>query len=265
MAKVLEFKASNIRPFTSWLKKFSSVDNSLLLEIDETSREFLAKTYNPEKSVVKFSRISFEDAGLELASKPSLKTRIKVGIYHIPRLMKSLEHFVSEEFYLGFKYDEVIGEDAGFVGVSILLKNSSLKMNLNCTPLHIFKYISDNLFTENIVRISPDISFELPTSKIEKINSLCGLDNEYGYLDFKTKGNKLNVRGKSFEFSLADSNKAETSISIYKTQFEKIDIENYNVDLSDEKIVYRSKDSQTMIVISKVVRDDKYDEAITDF
>jgi hypothetical protein len=265
MAKVLEFKANNIHPFTSWIKRFSSVDNSLLLEIDETAQEFLAKTYNPEKSVVKFSRISFEDAGLKLTNKASLKARVKAGIYHIPRLMKSLEHFVSEEFYLGFKYDEIIGEDAGFVGTGILLKNSSLKMNLNCTPLHIFKYISDNLFTANIAQITPDVSFELPTLKIEKINSLCGLDNEYKFLDFKTKGNKLNIRGKSFEFTLADSGKAETGISIYKAQFEKIDTENYNVDLSDEKIVYKSKDSQTIIVTSMVVKDEKYDESIIDF
>jgi len=265
MAKVLEFKATNIRPFTSWLKRFSSIDNSLLLEIDESNKEFLAKTYNPEKSVVKFSRISFEEAGLELSSKPSLKTRIKVGIYHIPRLMKSLEHFVAEEFYLGFKYDEVIGEDAGFVGTSILLKNSFLKMNLNCTPLHIFKYISDNLFITNIAQISPDVSFELPSLKIEKINSICNLDNEYRFLDFKTKNNKLNVRGKTFEFVLGDSGKVETGISIYKDQFDKINLENYNVELSDEKIIYKSKDSQTITVTSMVVKDEKYDESTTDF
>ena len=265
MAKVLEFKAKNIRPLTSWLKRFSSIDNSLLLEIDEVAQEFLAKTYNPEKSVVKFSRISFEDAGLELSSKPSLKSRIKVGIYHIPRLMKSLEHFVAEEFYLGFKYDEIIGEDSGFVGTNILLKNSSLKMSLNCTPLHIFKYISDNLFATNIAHIDPAITFELPSLKIEKINSLCGLDNEYDFIDFKTKGTKLSVRGKTFDFSLAEGGKKDTSISIYKKQFEKIDMENYNVSLSDERIVFTSKESQTITVTSMVEKDEKYDESTTDF
>jgi hypothetical protein len=138
-------------------------------------------------------------------------------------------------------------------------------MNLSCTPLHIFKYISDNLFITNIAQITPEVSFELPTMKIEKINSLCGLDNEYKFLDFKTKGSKLNVRGKTFEFALADSDKVETGISIYKAQFEKIDLENYNVDLSDEKIIYKSKDSQTITVTSMVVKDEKYDESTTDF
>jgi len=38
MAKVLEFQAKNIRPFTSWLKRFSLIDNSLLLEVDENAQ-----------------------------------------------------------------------------------------------------------------------------------------------------------------------------------------------------------------------------------
>lgn len=264
MAKVLEFKAKNNKSFSSWLKRFSTIDNSLLLEIDEVGKEFIAKTYNPEKSVVKFSRISFEDAGLELSSKPSLDQRIKVGIFHIPRLIKSLDHFVAEEFYLGFKYDEVIGENAGFAGISILIKNSSLKMNLNCTPLHIFKYISDNLFLTNIANIDPAVSFEFSSEKIEKINSLCNLDNEYKFIDFKAKDNKLAVRGKTFEFKLADAQK-NSNITIYKEQFEKIDLENYNVDLSDDRIVFRSKDSRTITVTSMVEKDEKYDESATDF
>jgi hypothetical protein len=264
MAKVLEFQAKNIRPFASWLKKFSLIDNSLLLEIDGKNKEFLAKTYNPEKSVVKFSRISFEESGIILKDKLILNDRIKVGIYHIPRLIKSLDHFVSEEFYFGFKYDEVIGENAGFVGTNILIKNSSLKMSLNCTPLHIFKYISDTLFLSNIAQITPAISFELPSLNIEKINSLCSLDNEYKFIDFKTKNNHLTARGKTFEFKLSEANKT-TSISIYKTQFEKIDMENYDVDLSDDRIVFKSKDSQTITVTSMVEKDEKYDESSTDF
>ena len=264
MAKVLEFQAKNIKPFTSWLKRFSLIDNSLLLEVDENAQEFLAKTYNPEKSVVKFSRISFEDAGLEVTSKPSLKERVKVGIYHIPRLIKSLEHFVSEEFYFGFKYEEIVGENAGFAGTNILIKNSNLKMSLNCTPLHIFKYISDNLFITNIASITPAVSFELPSLKIEKINSLCNLDNEYKFIDFKTKEGKLTARGKTFEFKLADAAK-NTGISIYKEQFEKVDMENYDVDLSDDRIVFKSKESRTITVTSMVEKDEKYDESSTDF
>ena len=33
--KTIEFTAKNAKNFTNWLKRFSPIDNSLLLEIDE--------------------------------------------------------------------------------------------------------------------------------------------------------------------------------------------------------------------------------------
>jgi hypothetical protein len=44
-ASKLEFSAKNVSAFSTWLKKFSSIDNSLLLEIDEDKNIFIAKTY----------------------------------------------------------------------------------------------------------------------------------------------------------------------------------------------------------------------------
>ena len=42
--KSIEFSAKNVKEFTGWLKRFASIDNSLLLEIDEkTSDEEFAK------------------------------------------------------------------------------------------------------------------------------------------------------------------------------------------------------------------------------
>lgn len=270
MAKVLEFKAKNVRPFTSWLKKFASIDNSLLLEIDMDTKQFIAKTYNAEHSVIKFSKISFEEAGLELEAEKTIPAdlsgkRIRVGIYHLPRLIKSIDHFLSGEFSFGFKFEDVIGENAGLSGTDIQLKNSSLKMNLKCASLHIFKNLTDTAFLTKIAKINSLVNFELPNLQIEKINSLCNLDSEYKFLDLKTRSKNLTVRGKTFELILADSDKAESSISIYKAQFDKLDVENYNVEMANEKLIFRSKDSETITVISMVERDDKYDESATDF
>ena len=51
----------------------------------------------------------------------------------------------------------------------------------------------------------------------------------------------------------------------YKEQFEKVDMENYDVDLSDDRIVFKSKESRTITVTSMVEKDEKYDESSTDF
>ena len=66
MAKTIDFTAKNVKPFSAWLKKFASIENSLLIEVDEKHKCFVAKSYNEEKSVVKYSQISFVDAGFSL-------------------------------------------------------------------------------------------------------------------------------------------------------------------------------------------------------
>jgi hypothetical protein len=266
MSKVLEFNAKNVKSFTTWLKKFALVNNSVLLEVDKNNREFIAKIHNDERSVVKFSRISFEDAGLGVITKDPIPQRIKVGIYHIPRLIKSIDQFSSGEFTIGFKYDELIGENSELVGIGILLKNSSLKMIVDCTSLHIFKYLSDDQFLNKIAKVIPLVTFDLTGSMIEKINSLSDLDNEYKFVDFRIKSQKVVVRGKSFENILSDcDNLVDAGISIYKNQFDKVDVENYSVDLSEDRIIYKSKDSDTITVTSMVEKDEKYDETTTDF
>jgi hypothetical protein len=49
--KTIEFTAKNVKAFTGWLKRFSTIDKSLLLEIDQATSTFIAKTYNEERSV----------------------------------------------------------------------------------------------------------------------------------------------------------------------------------------------------------------------
>ena len=269
MSKILEFKALDTRSFISWLKKFSVINSelnkSVLIEIDTQTAHFVAKCNNEERSVVKFSKLSFEEATMEIVSKTYPKERIKIGIYNIPKLVKSLEQFSTGEFSMCFKYDEIIGENEGFTGTDILIKNSGLKMNLSCASLNIFKYISDEQFLNKIAKVDSLVSFTLTKTISGQINSLSSLDSDYKFIDFIAKNNGLVVKGKTFELALSGQLFNETCISIYKEQFEKIDPENYDVEIAEDRLVYRSKDSNTISVTSMVERDDKYDEPIQEF
>jgi len=266
MAKTIDFTAKNVKPFTSWLKKFASIEKSILMEVDEDKECFVAKSYNEEKSVVKYSKISFIDAGFSLKKKSSNPVFIKVGIYDIPRLIKSLDHFLSGEFSFSVRYDEILeGQDKNFAGMDLLLKSPSLKVKIECSSLSIFKYISDDLFLTRIADADAITEFELPSISIEKINSLCDLDKEYKFLEFYIKDKKIFVKGKSFELDIADNGDEKAIISVYKSQFDKVDVESYNIKFAEDKLVFNSKDSETITVISMVVKDEKYEEEASSF
>lgn len=266
MAKTIDFTAKNVKSFSSWLKKFSSIENSLLIEVDEINKCFTAKSYNEEKSVVKYSQISFADAGFTLKKESPDPKFIKVGIYNIPRVIKSLDHFQTGEFSFAVQYEEVIdGENKNLAGTALLIKSSLLKVKIECTSLNIFLYISDEKFKNVIASTDAITQFDLPNITIEKINSLCDLDKEYKFLEFLTRDKKVFVRGKSFELDVAEASEEKTILSIYKEQFDKIDVESYECDFGPDKLVFRSKDSNTITVTSMVVKDDKYEEESMEF
>ena len=250
--KTVEFTAKNVKAFTGWLKRFSAIDNTLLLEIDQVKSTFIAKTYNEERSVVKMSSIKFDEAGLTTKPNKDPK-RIKVGIFNISRLIKIMDQFNDDEFNITIEYQDLVGDgDTQYAGEKILLKNKTLKMNFDCTSLNIFKYITDDIFNNNIAKVVKIGSFLLSKAAIEKINGLNALDNDHRFMEFKIIGSEVTVVGKSYDKIIATSlNVTTADLSIFKEQYATLDIEEYDVELGDDRLVFRSKESETVTVISK--------------
>jgi hypothetical protein len=250
--KTIMFSGKNVKSFTAWLKRFASIDNSLLLEIDEKTSTFIAKAYNEEHSVVKMSRIKFDDAGLTIKLNKDPK-RIEVGIFNIPRLIKIIDQFNDVEFILTVIYQDIKNNDSSvqYAGEKILLNSKNLKMSVDCTSLNIFQPLSDNKFNNEIAAVDEIGTFELSKSNIEKINSLCTLDNEDKFIEFKFKDNEVLVSGKTFELTICEIVKTAATIKVYKEeQYSNIDIENYMVQMGEDRLVFKSKDSDTVCVLS---------------
>lgn len=264
----IEFKAKNVQAFTTWLKRFDSISGSgsntpLLLEIDNSTHEFLAKTYNEEKSVVKFSRIKFEEAGFELETKTVPSVRIKAGLYSIAPLIKTLLHF-SEEFSVIFKYEEIKEDtNSSFAVTSVLIKSESLKVGFECSSLKIFNYLADETFKNIICRLDEKVSFDLKKEDMIKIGSLVTLDKDHKNMEFVNKSSKVYVKSKSFELLIGVGNKEEVKLPFLKAQFDKIDVENYRVAIGEDRMILTSQDSATVTVIS-MLEENEYDEKDAD-
>mgnify|MGYP001375674618 CR=1 FL=1 len=246
----VEFIAKNVKPFINWLKRFSLIDKSLLLEVDGKTSSFIAKTYNEERSIVKMSSIPFDEAGLSI--KSAYSHRIKMGIYNILHFSKILDQFNDDEFLFIIEYQELKNEnEIEYVGEKILLSNKTLKMGIDCTSINIFKYISDDLFKTVIASTDTIGSFKLTKTNIEKINMLNNLDDpDEKCITFKIN-KKATVSGKTYEFVIGESKcEKESSISIFKDQYITLDIENYDVIFGSDRLIFNSTDSNTITVIS---------------
>jgi hypothetical protein len=262
MAKTVEFTVKNSKLFTSYLKKLASIDSTVLFEADLEKSQFIANSPNSERSIVKYAVLSFLEGGFETKTKTS--ERIKIGIYNISRLIKIVDQF-NEDFQFIIKYDEIIGNNQkDYAAVSILLKNQNLKFNNECASLNIFKYISDDLYQNTIKKIDEITSFEITKDTIEKVRSLSELDKDYKLIEFCIKDKNLYVRGKSFELFISPSESPNSTISFYKDQFDRIDVENSKVIMGLDRMLFSSTDTSTETVVSKVEGNENYEENSTD-
>ncbi len=263
MAKTVEFTVKSSKQFTSYLKKFASIDSTVLFEVDLLKSRFVAKSPNEERSIVKFGSISFAEAEFETKSKELI--RIKTGVYKIDHLIKIIDQF-GDEFKLIFKYDEVIENNntKDYAALAILVKNDDLKFNTECTSLNIFKYISDELYDGTIRQIQEVISFDFSKDNIEKVRALSELDKEYKLIEFKNKDGNLYAKGELFEYLIAPTTNVDATITFYKSQFNKVDVENCKVVMGPDRMSFTSTDTDTEIIVSRVEGNDKYDEKADD-
>jgi hypothetical protein len=262
MAKTIEFTVKTPGTFTSYLKKFISIDKSVLFELDLENSRFITKSPNEERSIVKYSVLTFDEAGFDIKTKE--KIRIKIGIYNISRLIKIIDQF-GGEFKMAIKYDEILSNSqTDYAAIAIILSKEDLKFSNECTSLNIFKYISDDLYENTIRKIDEIVSFEFNKDIIEKVRTFCELDKDYKLLEFITKNDNLYIKGKSFEFLIIKSSNNSIKIPFYKDQFEKVDLENYKLTVGTDRMLFTSLDTTSEILISKVEVNEKYEETFID-
>lgn len=247
MANQTTYRVVSSGNFTTFLKRFSSIDPTLLVEIADD--EIKAKTHTPDKSVVKYSKMGLNEAFdfVEGVNEP-----IVFGLFNIEKFAGSFKHFGSSDFDIIITHDKA--NDLN-IGTLITLKNSKLTITFDCASYRLFTHINDELFLNGIAGVNGDLQTEFDMDKLTfgSIASICGVDAEHKYITFKSESNKIKAKGKSFDMEILetseDQNPAE--ICVYKSHFGFVDREDSNVKIATEKVVFSSTDTDTVTVIGK--------------
>lgn len=247
MAKETIYRVVSPSRFTSFLKRFSSIEGSLLVEIADG--DIKAKTHTPDKAVVKYSKMGINEAFdfLDGVNEP-----LVFGIFNIDKLAGSFKHFGNDQFDLIITHDTV---DSKNIGTSLTLKSEKLKISFDCASYRLFTHISDDLFLDKIAGVNGDLQseFKLDKTTFSSISSICTIDQDHKLLTFKAENNTIIAKGKAFDMNVLDT--AETvnpaEISFYKSHFNFVDKENSDVKIATEKVVFSSEESDTVTVIGR--------------
>ena len=243
MAKQV-YKLHSHQKLTGYMKKFSAIEKSLLFEISD--ERIIAKTHTPDKSVVKIGSILVTDI-MDIVGE---KENVKIGLFAVDNFVASFKHFGENEVKI-----EINGEKVGNDNVATDLKATSknLKIAFPCASTSMFRYIDSTLADKIMDTSAALFSFRIDKDALSKISALAGLDSENDTLSISSKGGEVSFKGKSFEMSLPGVTvNNDGDISFYKSHFSFIDREDSEVFITDNKIIIKSLETDTNIVIGKV-------------
>ena len=207
--------SGSAEPFISYLKSYSRIRESLLLEIDTKKRAFVAKTFTEDKAAVRFASITFEDANISIVSDTGEAergdSRIKVGILiQLKKFIQIVERFGSEcdkegksNFDIIVRYEPLVHQDSSvdFVSTHIFFSSDSLKMKMSGFRIEDLSYLSDEVFANNIFNLSDSVSVEISSAKIMdiiKTSEIIKMDPRKDGLVFFVDGNVLKVKNQEF-------------------------------------------------------------------
>jgi hypothetical protein len=231
--------------FSSFLKRFSSIEKTLLLEI--VSGKIIAKTHTPDKAVVKISSTDLT----EIFDSVESTTDVKIGMYALDNFIQTFKHLGDTEVKFEVTSEKVSGEETA---TQLKIYNKSLKFNFPGASKSLFKYIDKELAAKITDRSSALYSFRIDKDTLSKISSLCSIDSENDTLKISSnKSGEIFFSGKSFELNLPGVTvETESDINFYKTHFAFIDKEDTEVFVLENKVIFKSLESDTIITIGKV-------------
>jgi hypothetical protein len=230
--------------FSAYLKRFSSIEKSLLLEI--VDGKFIAKTHTPDKAVVKVSSTDLT----EIFDSVDNTKPVKIGMFAVDNFVQTFKHLGESDVKFEIDSEEVNKEQ---VATGIKIYNKNLKFNFPCSSPSMFKYIGTDLMKKIVDTSGSVFSFRIDKDTLGKISSLCSIDADNDTLTIYSNAGSVYIAGKSFEQELPGITvDAKSSISFYKVHYAFIDKEDSEIFVLEDKVIFKSLESETAIVIGRV-------------
>jgi hypothetical protein len=246
-AKSTEFKIKSKSNFITFLKRFANIEKGLLLEVHQDCIK--AKQHTEDKSVVKYSRMPMADV-LEGTMSMDL---IKVGIHDIKKIINVFGHFSdADEIFLKIEHEN-IGDE--YIATNMVFKSSSLKIKIITVDTSMMIFISPEMMKRMIDSVSAEkiAEFPFPKEAFSKVNSLCSIDSAKDFLNIKVSDGSISMSGKSFEYTVGDATAGVVAdFTLYNENFALIEPEISSFVLGSARMIVKSQESDTLIVIGRV-------------
>jgi len=248
----LKIKKINGSEFQTFVKKLLSIDKFIFMKI--ANDQVISSVYLPQKDAVKLT--SLKTSEMFEIEEPA-KTPIKISFFNGNKVIDALSHF-GEEVSAKITYQKT-GDD--LVATDFTVEDENLKINLYCAdPSLNFMEMTDEEIKRAFSTTGKAFSFELLTVHVDKMKSLFKLEDDKELFKFKVSEKGIHVSGERYDAVLSHQvelhDEGVNEVSIYKKYIPILDKENYKVVVCENKVIFRSLDTNTVLTVAVAITDD---------
>jgi hypothetical protein len=235
---------------SSFVKKLIPIDKFIFMKIGKEGT--VSSVYFPERDAVKLVNTPTKDIFDAEISSP-----LKVSFYNGSKVIDALTHF-NGDVKGRIKYTEYDGE---LMASDFILENDDLQISLACTDpslsfMEMSKEETDRAFgTDNKM-----FEFDLLTTHVDKMKSLFNLDKDEDTFTIYTSAKGICIKGSSYDATLCHTFESNVDsgakVIIYKKYLNLLDKENYKVMVCENKVVFRSLDTNTHLTVAVAITDE---------
>jgi hypothetical protein len=241
----------NIQKFRDFLEKFKKVSQSLLIEV--YSDRMVSKTYTPDRGFIKRSQLEMEDFGSFDAEPPSV---IKVPFFNIDRVMKNIDLLPDGEVSIVFtcekQKDSLLCSQVKFV-------SDTLKISNACTELDYVVALGDHVYDGIIKSAEKGAQTSVHKTQMKKITSLFDIDSAEKTVSLRVdeETGKIHVFNSMYDYQLPEevTGMLERPIKVKKEFLSYIGDDTFKLNLSEDKVITYSTESDTTSIIGVVNED----------
>lgn len=229
---------------TSFINRVKLIDSFVYMKIKEG--QIHSAVYLPQRDAVKSHNVACDEI-FQISEWPDTDAEMKVAFFEGSKVIEAIKHFESDAIKGELEFIEQEGE---LIASSLRMFNDELEIKLACSePSLGFKDLTPEQQAAIFATDNTKFSFNIDTHTINRVKNLFGLDKDETF-SVKANGTGVSVNGKSFNAVINPESNGNGEVTVYKKYLNLLDREEQTVYISDQKIVFQSTESETLLTVS---------------
>jgi hypothetical protein len=236
--------------FIGFVNRLKVIDTFIYFKIKDGVIQ--ASAYLPQRDAVKHHRLPIgqvfqleEDA----IDKVNNTKELKIAFFDANRLTDAFKQF---EFGNIQAEIEFVENEEDFVATEFRIFNNELEITLSCSePSLGYKDLTDSQIASIFNVDDAKYIFDMDYTATSKVRSLFGLDKEETFTITTSKAG-VRMKGKNYNYLVTEEFKGspQKDVTLFKKYLNLLDKEDYTANVLENRVVLRSKDSETLLTIA---------------